>query len=583
MSSVPARVFPASHFLLLAILFLAWQLPGTLGRDPWKSDEAYTVGLVHHMIETGDWVVPQLGGEPFMQKPPVFFVTAAAIAKALAPVLPEHVGMRGATLLFNLLTMIFLGLASRELNGRGRGWPAAVMFLACIGPLHMAHFVLTDLAMLAGIAASLWGMSLGLRRAWLGGFVCGAGAALAFMAKGLLGAGLPGATVLTLLMSKEWRGHRWLKFTAGCITVGLPLSLVWPGILFFRSPELFNEWFVDNNFGRFNVASANLMTGWVEAAARHFGLIGADVHLAYHDVNGPKAAPGYMFVLLPWYAFPASVFAAWSLWRAREKLREDASLQVPLTFFAICLVVFTLSRDGREIYALPVVAPLLLLGARCLDDLSASAVRRIDRATFISFSALAFVMWLAWLAVISGRPSWVLDRIHRQVSLESFESRFEWWPFIGGVALTLGWGGLLLAHRPEGRRIPAHLAAGVALVYGLAMTIFLPLAEAHMSYEPQFGPLREVLPPSDVVVSSRGLGEPQRAMLHYYAGLKTKRVSARREVKGDWLLLQTSEDPVTGRLDQKNMPGEGWDMIWEARHDREVFQMFRRHRSEPSS
>ena len=55
-------------FLLLA----AWLIPGLFGHGPWKPDEAYTVGLVYHILETGDWLVPTLGGEPFVVKPPIF-------------------------------------------------------------------------------------------------------------------------------------------------------------------------------------------------------------------------------------------------------------------------------------------------------------------------------------------------------------------------------------------------------------------------------------------------------------------------------------------------------------------------------
>ena len=67
---------------ILAVLIVAWMLPGLFGRDPWKADEAYTFGLVLHIIETGDHLVPTLAGEPFLQKPPLFFSTAAVFVKA---------------------------------------------------------------------------------------------------------------------------------------------------------------------------------------------------------------------------------------------------------------------------------------------------------------------------------------------------------------------------------------------------------------------------------------------------------------------------------------------------------------------
>ena len=42
----------------LALLIAVWLAVGLFGREPWKPDEAYTFGLVHHMLKSGDWVVP---------------------------------------------------------------------------------------------------------------------------------------------------------------------------------------------------------------------------------------------------------------------------------------------------------------------------------------------------------------------------------------------------------------------------------------------------------------------------------------------------------------------------------------------
>ncbi|CAH2788159.1 MAG: Putative transmembrane protein [uncultured Paraburkholderia sp.] len=42
------------------------------GHDPWKQDETYTFGIVKHMLDTGDLVVPTNAGQPFVEKPPVY-------------------------------------------------------------------------------------------------------------------------------------------------------------------------------------------------------------------------------------------------------------------------------------------------------------------------------------------------------------------------------------------------------------------------------------------------------------------------------------------------------------------------------
>jgi 4-amino-4-deoxy-L-arabinose transferase-like glycosyltransferase len=73
-----AEPYDRRHVLFTIALCAVWIFTGLFPHDPWKPDEAYTFGLVLHILQTGDWVVPTLAGEPFMEKPPAFFVTAAA-------------------------------------------------------------------------------------------------------------------------------------------------------------------------------------------------------------------------------------------------------------------------------------------------------------------------------------------------------------------------------------------------------------------------------------------------------------------------------------------------------------------------
>ena len=48
---------------LLALLLVAYLLPGLIGHDPWKAEDAIGIGIVHQLIEHGRWVVPHLAGE----------------------------------------------------------------------------------------------------------------------------------------------------------------------------------------------------------------------------------------------------------------------------------------------------------------------------------------------------------------------------------------------------------------------------------------------------------------------------------------------------------------------------------------
>ena len=61
---------------------------GLVGHDPWKQDEGYTLGIIRHMLASRDWVVPAVAGEPFMEKPPLYYYSAALSAWLFSRWLP---------------------------------------------------------------------------------------------------------------------------------------------------------------------------------------------------------------------------------------------------------------------------------------------------------------------------------------------------------------------------------------------------------------------------------------------------------------------------------------------------------------
>ncbi|WP_449405938.1 ArnT family glycosyltransferase, partial [Massilia phosphatilytica] len=79
------------------ILLGLYVLPGLVGHEPWKQDETYIADVVSNMLATGDAVVPRMAGEAFMEKPPLFYWVAGALATLTSPVLPLADGARLAT------------------------------------------------------------------------------------------------------------------------------------------------------------------------------------------------------------------------------------------------------------------------------------------------------------------------------------------------------------------------------------------------------------------------------------------------------------------------------------------------------
>ena len=56
--------------LALALLLIA---TGIGLRDPWPPDEPRFALVARDMVATGDWLLPRVGGQPYADKPPLFF------------------------------------------------------------------------------------------------------------------------------------------------------------------------------------------------------------------------------------------------------------------------------------------------------------------------------------------------------------------------------------------------------------------------------------------------------------------------------------------------------------------------------
>jgi hypothetical protein len=67
-------------------------------------------------------------------------------------------------------------------------------------------------------------------------------------------------------------------------------------------------------------------------------------------------------------------------------------------------------------------------------------------------------------------------------------------------------------------RMPARWLAGVALVWGLAMTLWLPWLDHAKGYHGVIADMKAHAAPG--CIAGRSLTEPQRAMFHYHAGVR---------------------------------------------------------------
>lgn len=511
----------AGAALLLLALFAAWLLPGLFGHDPWKPDEAYTFDIVYHIVQNGDWLVPTLAGEPFMEKPPLFFWTAALFAQAFGGALPLHDAARLASLFYVSIALLFTWLAA------DRRVAAPLLLAGCLGAVHHVHQLITDNALLAGMAIGLYGLRES--RGW----AIGSGAGIAFLSKGLLGPGFLGAIALLLPLLRAWRGS-WRTWGWALVTFA-PWALVWPWLLYRHSPALFHEWFWVNNVGRFT---------------RENQLGGVLDHWHY-----AKA--------FPWFALPAWPLALWSLAR-RPGLPE---VQFGFLSFVVMFGVLSAASSARTLYGLPMLIPLALLAAVEIDTLPAWIAWPMEKLAVWASALAGVALWAGWAAFLLGwRPAFLAD------ALPGFGPHIELALLAGAAAVTLAWLGSF-ALEP---RLAARWLAAVALVWGLVMTLWLPAFDHAKSYRGVFTDLAEHRPKVAGCVASRGLGEPQRAMLHYFAGLVTVREESesRRSGTGDCPLFL-----VETAAHQAPQPGAQWRLAWQGARpgdDKEWYWLFAR-------
>jgi 4-amino-4-deoxy-L-arabinose transferase-like glycosyltransferase len=535
-------MIPTRHLLLTA-LCLAWILPGLTGHDPWKPDEAYTFGIVWEILNGGSWIVPRLAGEVYLNEPPLFHLTAAAFAHMLSPLLPVHDAARLVTGLYMALAFVFCALAGRELNGERHGSIAALLLLGCFGLVLRSHQLISDVAALCGFVVAHYGLALALRRHVLGGLWLGIGVGLVFMTQGPLEACILAVLAALLPLAPAWRTRRYAITLLVAFIAAAPWITVWPALLYQHAPEVFGEWLGAHKLAR--------LSGDPE-----YGLL-------------------YYARILPWYAWPVWPIALWTLWRARIAGFGQPAVALPICSFVVTLAALSVAPDIRELNALPLLVPLTLLAAPAADVLRRGAANAWYWFSIMGFSFFIMVGWFYWSGLELGVPARLHAHLHRMQP--GYPPGFKTLPFVLGVAYTLAWLAVLskLPRTPE--RPVYTWAAGITAVWALLAILFVGWIDTGKSYRSMVLSLHQGLPAKHRCISSRELGESQRAMLHYYAGIITYRDEIPTRQRNCDLLL------VQGHPRSETPPKGNWRKIWEGGRPGDKDERYRLYQRTPKS
>lgn len=528
--------------VLLLLLALAYILPGLMGHDPWKTEDAIGTGIVYQMLHHGQWLVPSLAGEPLLKDGPLYYWIAAGFAWLGAPVLELHSGARLASGALMLLALALIRLAARERHGRPEGDGAALVLLGSLGLLLHAHETLSEIGMLAAHALALYALALARRRPVLAGVLLGAGLGTALLCKGVGAALIPALTAAVLpLACRDWRTRRYAGTLALAAASGAAITGAWLIAAHLHAP-------------------ADL-SAWIAYQTRIPALPGWDVLAGYG-------------VTLSWAAWPAWPIALWILWQWRRRLVE-AGAAYPLAALVVSAAVVAMTPGNREVNILPLLLPLALLagaGVPLLQRGAASALAWFGATTFGVFGAL---VWLGWIAMMTGIP----QQIQRNFAkLEpGHVPQFQWYEVMVAATFTLAWLFIVLRSERSPFRGVVIWAAGVALLWSLIMTLWIDWIDYGKTYRPVALALKRALPPGSRCIESSGLGEAQRAAFDYHAGVVTRRTETRgpglhSTERCPVLLVQAHPD------DEDRLRSSGWRRIWEGNRprDKERFRLYLR-------
>lgn len=507
------------HFALW-LFALAYVLPGFIGRTPWRNADITAYGYMAELAAgRTDWLAPTLQGMP----PDVdgllpYWLGAWALQLAPSWIQPgfaarlPYIALLALTLicvwqgiyylarspLAQPVAFAFGGEARPNDYARAMADGGLLAFIASLGLAQLSHETTPALAQLCFVALSFYAFAALPYRRWtpalsaltgLTGLTLSGGPSMALL---LATGGLLAHALDSRQAQEEPRRHRRGLWRLTALTVFIAL-----------------------------LASALELWRW------RIGL--------------PAGAASWQSLgrLLLWFTWPLWPLVLWTLWRWRRQLfdrRPSRHLSLPLWYLLITVgaTLLTPASDRALLLALPALATL---AAFALPTMNRSVSAIIDWFTLLFFTTCALVIWVVWVAMLTGTPPQPAANVARL--LPGFEPRFVILPFVFAALATLAWAWLVKwrigRHRAALWKSMVLPAGGAALCWLLLTTLWMPALNHARSYAPLVQRVVDVVPPGTPCLAYFGLSRSQLAGLQVHGPYALEPLTDRSPC--GWLLL----------------------------------------------
>jgi 4-amino-4-deoxy-L-arabinose transferase-like glycosyltransferase len=301
-------------------------------------DEGRYAEVPREMLASHDWVTPRLNGVNYFEKPPLMYWAEAA---SLSLIGSNETAARAVPAFFALLGVLLTYYTARKLYGRDAGLASAIVLGSSLLYAALARVVIIDMAVSVLMSWTLFSFILaikapaGSQRRFL--FMqLYVSAALATLAKGLIGVLLTGAVMfLWLLIFNQWKRLRPLYLPTG-LFVFFIVALPWHILVSAHNATWAHRYFIYEHFQRFFSSVASRPGPW------------------WYFI--PIIAVG----LFPWIGFlyPALKQALKGGWAKRE---ANADAWFFVTWALFIFLFFSKSHSKLAPYILPVFPPLAVL------------------------------------------------------------------------------------------------------------------------------------------------------------------------------------------------------------------------------
>jgi 4-amino-4-deoxy-L-arabinose transferase-like glycosyltransferase len=334
---------------LLTLFLVAGYLcsVGIFNHELWTPDEPRVAAIGRAMWETGSWAVPRLNGEPFLEKPPLYWWAQSAVYAVFGCATPGLARVPSALFAFGSL---LLGYALGRRFFSASASLAGILVLATMSKFSVtAHWAVVDNALVLGVTGALACFAHAHprprphRTALLAAMYLFL--AVAFLSKGVVGIGIPVLGVAVYLVwTRELRDFVGWHLVAGAAFVATLVALWLWRVWLEAGAEGLEAFLVHNQLGRFFPDGLTYTGGHQRPIWYYFGTAPAD--------------------MLPWTPFVllAGVAARRSWAQLDERHRDGVRFctAVSVSVFA----ALSLAGTKRGLYLVPVFPPVgLLVGA----------------------------------------------------------------------------------------------------------------------------------------------------------------------------------------------------------------------------